>query len=152
MTLTAPCARTKIQRNSAGPSREIRERCPYFAIIPRQTGLQRTHRVFGTLPRGENSPQVKECNGDLSPRTCLRQSSTPRPSTCCIVRLQLNDVISAGGHRVARTVAEGCVGCGGLDLLRSSLSHDYVCEASACDGYDVQRVRHPWHLFALCVS
>ena len=32
-----------LQRKSAVLSLEIRERCPYFAIIPRQTGLQRMH-------------------------------------------------------------------------------------------------------------
>ena len=52
---------------------------------------------------------------------------------------------------MARTRAEACVGRGGLDLLRSGLSLNYVCEASACTGDAVQLVRHPRHLLALCV-
>jgi hypothetical protein len=31
-----------LQRNTTRLCREIREICPYFAIIPRQTGLRRT--------------------------------------------------------------------------------------------------------------
>ncbi len=38
---SAPATQSGLQRNSAEPYREMRETCPYFAIRPRQTGLQR---------------------------------------------------------------------------------------------------------------
>jgi hypothetical protein len=40
----------------------------------------------------------------------------------------------AGGHHESRPGAEGCVGRGGLDLFRFSLSLDDVCAARACVG------------------
>jgi hypothetical protein len=39
---TRSATQSELQRKSASISREIRETCPYFAIFPRQTGLERT--------------------------------------------------------------------------------------------------------------
>jgi hypothetical protein len=39
---TLSASKSELQTKSAARSREMRETCPYFAIIPRQTGLQRT--------------------------------------------------------------------------------------------------------------
>jgi hypothetical protein len=39
---TSSATQSILQRNSAALSTEIRESCPFFAILPRQTGLQRT--------------------------------------------------------------------------------------------------------------
>ena len=39
---SAPATQSGLQRNSAAPYREMRETCPYFAILPRLTGLQGT--------------------------------------------------------------------------------------------------------------
>jgi hypothetical protein len=40
---TSSATQSRLQRIPAGISRQIRETCPYFAILPRQTGLERTN-------------------------------------------------------------------------------------------------------------
>jgi hypothetical protein len=39
---TLSASKSGLQRNSVGVYTEIRETCPYFAILARQTGLERT--------------------------------------------------------------------------------------------------------------
>ena len=47
---TLSASKSELQRNFAALSPEIREICPFFAIIPQQTGPQRTDCSAGNVP------------------------------------------------------------------------------------------------------